>query len=184
MKKPTFSAQKGQSQLFTKLPPPKNSRYEPPVEPVLPDLDKPAVPKKSNPLIPQSVAKKQIVKRDSDDEDEAGGGGFFTLDEPALKPVAFVPIPAPLVHNHPVHQGPIQQDVELGYYPIPTNQDYNMAGIDMAEAGGSGEGQMELDAVAVCSLNVLKSLIIHLTFDLFIIVASSSRCFWCQEEND
>ena len=148
MKKPTFSTQKGQSQLFTKLPPPKNSRYEPPVEPVLPNLDKPAVPKKSNPLIPQSVAKKQNVKKDSDDEDESGGGSFFTLDEPALKPVAFEPIPAPMVH--PVHQGPLEQ--ESSYYPIPTNQDYNMAGMDMAEAGGSGEGQMELDAVAVSSL--------------------------------
>ena len=89
------------------------------------------------------------MKKDSDDEDESGGG-FFTLDEPALKAAAVEPIAAPLVH--PVYADPFQQGVETTYYPMPTNQDYNMAGMEMPEPGGSGEGQMELDQVAVSYL--------------------------------
>lgn len=136
MKKASFTASKGQSKLFTKLPPPKNAGYEPPTE------VKSTIPKKSNPLIPHAVAKKQkALKSGSDDEDNDDSGSFFTMDEPALKIVAE---PEPIVF----HQQPAQ--VASTYYDtIPTNEQYNMANLPETYVQPSQEEQMELDDIAV-----------------------------------
>lgn len=146
-KKPTFSVGKGQSKLFSKLPPPKNASYEPPVN----SLDTTATPgktsafKKSVPLIPQAVVKKQLpIKKGSDDEDEdmTTSGSFFTMDEPELKEV-HVPEPVPLVAY-------TQPQITQSYDTIPTNQQYNLAGIpDSVIMEQQQAAQMELDDVAV-----------------------------------
>ncbi len=140
--------QKGQSKLFTKLPPPKNSRHEPIIQDTSKSIEKPVV-KKSAPLVPQSVSRKQAPKKDSDDEDESAGS-FFTMDEPALKPSA-----------EPMDIGPIyptvstyHQEEAVVYSGMPTNQQYNMAGIYDTEMSyaTTGDAGLELDDIAVCTI--------------------------------
>jgi hypothetical protein len=133
----------GQSKLFSQLPPPKNSHHEPPseVKPVAKSLMK-----KSIPLIPQSVARQQSSKKDSDDEDVSDS--FFTMDEPALK-----------VQTEPMDIGPVFQTVsstvqhsEPVYSYLPTNQQYNMAGLsDTVSTYQTEDAGLELDHVAVCT---------------------------------
>ena len=145
----------GQSKLFTKLPPPKNSRHEPIIQDASKPVEKP-VAKKSAPLVPQSVTRKQALKKDSDDEDDSAGS-FFTMDEPALK-----------VSAEPMDIGPVYQTVTtttyhqeeaIAYSGMPTNQQYNMAGMTDAEMGyaTSTDAGLELDDIAVCTIT-LKSL--------------------------
>ncbi|EFX88083.1 hypothetical protein DAPPUDRAFT_305525 [Daphnia pulex] len=132
----------GQSKLFSKLPPPKNSHHEPPSEIAKPVV-KPLM-KKSTPLIPQSVARQQSSKKDSDDEDVSDS--FFTMDEPALKEQA-----------EPMDVGPVFQTIsstgqqaELAYPSMPTNQQYNMAGT--SDTYQTEDAGLELDHVALQAL--------------------------------
>jgi len=160
----------GQSKLFSKLPPPKNSRHEPPTEIAKPVV-KPLM-KKTTPLIPQSVARQQFSKKDSDDEDVSDS--FFTMDEPALK-----------VQAEPMDVGPVFQTIsstsqhtELVYSSIPTNQQYNMAGI--SDSYQTEEAGLELDHVAVCrcSYKILVEDFIVFSF----VVTGTSGFFWCQTQ--
>lgn len=136
-RKPVGSGEKGRSKLFSKLPPPKTLTAAPvAAQPV----------KKSTPLIPQSVTKRQVVavRRNSDDEDdETDSSSFFTLDEPSVKilpehEAPVLPIPAISVPEH-------RPDEPTEF--IPTNSHYNLAGLDYEQP--QYEADMELDETAV-----------------------------------
>ena len=136
--------------MFSKLPPPKNAGYEPPSasaqEKNPTASSKPLTVKKSGPLIPHAVAKKQqAAKKGSDDEDDdtAGGGCFFTIDEPELKEV-HIHEPVPEVTTY------AQPQITESYISMPTNQEYNLAGIpDSFIMERQQAAQLELDAAAV-----------------------------------
>ncbi|KAI9562895.1 hypothetical protein GHT06_010351 [Daphnia sinensis] len=136
----------GQSKLFSKLPPPKNSPHEPAHIISKPVIKEPM--KKSLPLIPQSVARQQTSKKDSDDEDVSDS--FFTMDEPTLK-----------VQDEPMDVGVAVQTItttsqqeEIVYPSMPTNQQYNMAGmLDSSSLFQQRQGHgLELDNVALQAL--------------------------------
>lgn len=136
----------GQSKLFSKLPPQKNSPHEPAFIISKPVRKDPI--KKSLPLIPQSVARQQMSKKDSDDEDVSDS--FFTMDEPTLK-----------VQAEPMDIGAALQMItttsqqeEIVYPIMPTNQQYNMAGmLDSASLYQQREDPgLELDNVALQAL--------------------------------
>ncbi|XP_057367326.1 proline-rich protein PRCC-like [Daphnia carinata] len=136
----------GQSKLFSKLPPPKNSPHEPAFTVSKPVSKDPI--KKSLPLIPQSVARQQTLKKDSDDEDISDS--FFTMDEPTLK-----------VQVEPMDVGAAFQTIttttqqdEIVYPIMPTNQQYNMAAmLDSASLYQQREEPgLELDNVALQAL--------------------------------
>merc|ERR1712071_523712 len=146
LKKPTSLGTKGQSKLFAKLPPPRNSRYEP-LEKRVEVTEKPSFLKKSNPLITQSVIKKQTQINDSDDEES---GSFFTLDEPALK--------EPIILAEPefrtTHSTNKLMETAPDFTPMPTNQQYNLANI--SNEMPSEPVPMELDDEALQALQGTK----------------------------
>lgn len=146
----------GQSKLFSKLPPPKNSSHEPLAAVV--KTDKPQFLKKSVPLIPQSVTRKQVASKDSDDEDVSDS--FFTINEPALKPLT-EPLNIGLEIN-PSRSTSYEQD--MVYTAMPTNQQYNMAGLSEAEVNQHSEHSgLELDDIAVSKRSSVP--IVILSFD-------------------
>lgn len=106
--------------------------------------------KKSVPLIPQSVTRKQVVKNDSDDEEMSSG--FFTMDEPIINEPA-VPVNIEPISYLP-NTGVIQPEIYSAVSALPTNQQYNMAGLpdDVANTYASGDSGLELDDVAVRKL--------------------------------
>jgi hypothetical protein len=128
--------------------------------------------KKSTPLIPQSVARQQSSKKDSDDEDVSDS--FFTMDEPALK-----------VQAEPMDIGPVfqtisstSQQAEPAYPSMPTNQQYNMAGI--SDTYQTEDAGLELDHVSVCTCsyrNLVEDLIVFC-----LIVTGTSGFLWSQTQ--
>jgi hypothetical protein len=162
----------GQSKLFSKLPPPKNSHHVPPSEIAKPVIK--SLMKKSNPLIPQSVARQQSSKKDSDDEDVSDS--FFTMDEPALK-----------AHEEPMDVGPVFQTAntaiqhaEPTYSSMPTNQQYNMAGLSDTVSYQTVDAGLELDHVAVCSRS-FKILVVEFIVFCFL-VTGTAGFFRCQTQ--